>query len=213
MHRSLLVLVALAAARPGAAEIPQCGLSLDLTYRGPTFATVGTVIGTTVELRALNINGTPPEVHVSAVDFALDCAVNTFCDDDGSVVAYAGDSTITTTCPGATWTTIHAPSDAPNVVTFRTSPPVILAPYTACEISFKVVVVGLSHDATPLTVEEQASVPPGGAVCANGLQAAPYSNNALTTCPPCNDGSNRTLDACDGDSGVCLSVHTSRRGR
>src|SRR5882724_9392570 len=48
--------------------------------------------------------GTPPQLTVNRIRFDLDCVANSGfpCTDQGNVVQYAGDATITTTCTGVT---------------------------------------------------------------------------------------------------------------
>jgi len=70
--------------------------------------------------------GTPPQVTINRLRFDLDCVQNSGfpCTDQGDVVEYLGDATITTNCPGVTWTTTM--EQGGNEIVFTPSTPIVM---------------------------------------------------------------------------------------
>src|SRR5439155_18471884 len=129
-----------------------------------------------------NITGVVnPTLSLNRVRFDLDCETPPApgavpCADDGGVIKYRGDATITTTCPGVTFATGHAASDTPNEVVFSPSVPIMMPANTAsfCQIEFDIEVMGPSTDGTPTIAEEVTgyNASAGDAMCNNGLSSS-----------------------------------------
>src|SRR5438477_11364624 len=111
-----------------------CNGLLTIDYvAGPNFAKPGDVvrveltIGTGSIQNGSNSTGT---FTLNRLRFDLDCNSNFTlgipCTDEGAIVEYEGDPTITTTCAGVTWTSGHAVSSSPNEVVFTPSTPVMI---------------------------------------------------------------------------------------
>jgi hypothetical protein len=117
---------------------------------------------------------------VRAVRFMLHCdgrmARLVPCEPDRAAVAYGGDETLTTTCPGVGWSSGHPSAPRPNLVVFTPNPAVEIPAHSRdyCDLEFDVVVAGGSRDATPGVIEQMASVGfmRSDATCDNGLRAA-----------------------------------------
>src|SRR5207244_4792583 len=60
--------------------------------------------------------------------FDLDCAGGGFpCPDQGPVVSYGGDSTITADCPGVSWTTnVPGGGSGTNEIVFTPTSPIVI---------------------------------------------------------------------------------------
>ena len=209
----LLAVVAVTAMSPGTARaVSTCNGNLNISYvAGPNFAIPGDVIRVQLELGTGSIqSGT--QMSLNRVRFELDCT-NTGpgvpCTDDGLVVEYEGDGTITTTC-GVAWTTGHATSGAPNEVVFTPSVPVVIPASSPgfCNLEFDVKVLTMSNDATPSTVEESTgfTVASGDATCNNGLSSGSQQSASIPLCPNCDDGSDCSTDTCNQNTGEC--IHT-----
>ena len=92
-----------------------CNASLDSMFTsGPNFVVPGDATRDTVRLQltlgAGTITGAPtppgPQLTLHRLRFDLDCSTGGLpCGDQGAVVSYGGDSTVTTDCPGVTWST------------------------------------------------------------------------------------------------------------
>jgi hypothetical protein len=102
------------------------------------------------------------ELTVEELQFELDCD-SSFplvppCTDEGPVVEYEGDATITTTCP-VTWSTgPHPVSTDPNVVLFTATPALEIpanqpTPPGMCSLEFDVKIVGPDTDGSGLIDE------------------------------------------------------------
>src|SRR5215475_10507777 len=94
------------------------------------------------------------KVTMDEIRFDLDCDSNfpllPPCTDEGAVIEYEGDSTITTTCP-VTWSTGHGVGTLPNTVTFTPSPPLDIPAGSLpipgfCNLEFDVKIVGNDID-------------------------------------------------------------------
>src|SRR5207247_2509377 len=103
----------------------QLRVSLALGTGGLTqFCSGGTNNGNMCTSAANCPGGTCPPTNqtVHRVRFDLDCVANSGgppCTDQGNVVQYMGDATITTTCAGVTWTSTTA--QAGNEIVFTPS--------------------------------------------------------------------------------------------
>ena len=136
--------------------------------------------------------GTRATLH--AVRFFLQCngPVDHLlpCVQEGTVVAYGGDDTITTTCPGATWATGHAAAARPNQVVFMPSVPIdVPAGNPAyCQLEFDVVVLGMPRARTPGVIEQLFAVgfDQADAICDNGVRGVVGTMSGLRVCDGCN---------------------------
>src|SRR5438067_318690 len=164
--------------------------------------------------------GAPDNMTVHKIRFDLDCVqnsggngTNTLCMDQGDVVEYMGDATITTDCPGVTWTSSQPLGGVgANEVVFTPSTAIVIpqscAPSQAspppacggCKLEFGLRVVHqepAGSDATPQIVEEAAGYiqGQGDAVCNEGLTGSLQSGSTQTAnmpiCPSC------TIDQCN----------------
>src|SRR5436190_404427 len=164
--------------------------------------------------------GAPDNMTVHKVRFDLDCVqnsggngTNTLCMDQGDVVEYTGDATISTDCPGVTWTSSQPLGGVgANEVVFTPSAPIVIpqscAPSQAspppacggCKLEFGVRVVhqeAAGSDTTPQLVEEAAGYiqGQGDAVCNERLTGSMQSGSTQTAnmpiCPSC------TIDQCN----------------
>src|SRR5215510_5933673 len=107
MRRWLIGLGALLVAAHGAsAQVNTCNglIHLDFSRTGPGTGRVRVELGA-----GAIVGGTA--LLIKSVDFDLDCNANfpltPPCTDEGAVVGYGGDSTITTTCAGIAWSSGH----------------------------------------------------------------------------------------------------------
>src|SRR5262249_30344371 len=126
------------------------------------------------------------------------------CTDDGLVMGYGGDGTISTNC-GVAWATGHAVGGSPNEVVFTPSAPLVIPPNTpsACQLLFDLQTLGASNDTTPAVAEQVAGYEfPSDAQCDNGLQSGAFATGALQLCV-CNDGDPCTTDSCDSSTRAC----------
>ena len=164
--------------------------------------------------------GAPNSMTVHEIRFDLDCVqnsggngTNSLCTDQGDVVEYLGDATITTNCPGVSWTSTQ-PLGGPggNEVVFTPSTAIVIQqncapsqqsappPCGGCKVEFGLRVVHqepAGSDATPQIVEEAAGYiqGQGDAVCNEGLTGSLQSGSTQTAnmpiCPSC------TIDQCN----------------
>jgi hypothetical protein len=166
-----------------------CNGLIDITYPGaPAVAQVGDVIAVKVSLGAGSVLG-GTEVMLTSLAFDLDCnpldPLTPPCTDDGPVVSYQGDASITTDCPGITWTSNSAGGTSPNVVVF-TATPTLDVPANSpvlpgfCSITFNVQLVALSPEGTvvPELVGYQSALCDNGVLDSGGFQTAD-----ITTAP------------------------------
>src|SRR5207249_2676527 len=176
---------------------------------------VGDTLRVQLTLGALAVqNGTT--FTLNRVRFELDCTNTSTgsvpCTDDGLVIGYNGDATISTTCAGVTWTSGHATSGSPNEVVFDASPDIVIPAGSAnfCQLEFDVTVLGASNDATPNTAEETAgyNASQSDGACDNGLASSGAQSGSIPLCPPCNDNNNCTTESCNADSGQCQTTST-----
>src|SRR5438094_43064 len=218
----------------GAANV--CNAALDSMFvSGPNFVVPGDATRDTVRLQltlgAGTITGSPtppgPQLTLHRLKFDLDCSTGGLpCGDQGNVVSYGGDSTVTTDCPGVTWTTnVPGGGSATNEVVFTPSTPIVIAGgvNNFCHLEFDLIVVnpeptsGPQSDNTPLVIEEvagfvqAAAFADGDATCNNGLQAGNQGSAAIPQCPvPC-AGDECTDRVCPDDTtnpnaGTCVGT-------
>ncbi len=125
-------------------------------------------------------------VTINRVRYELDCSTNDAlripCTDQGDIFSYLGDSYISSTCAGVTWSS-NAPAggNVPNEIVFTASPPMNFpADASPCTLSFAVgldngeATTGSTSDRTPLLAEAVAgfSTVDTDAACDNGLVSA-----------------------------------------
>src|SRR5213594_5136425 len=116
-----LLAVAVSVTAPGVAHaVNTCNGLLTIDYvGGPDFALPGDVVRVKLTLGTGSIQG-GTKLNVNRLRFDLDCNSNFTlgipCTDEGMIVVYEGDPTITTTCAGVTWSSGHAVSSSPNEV-------------------------------------------------------------------------------------------------
>src|SRR5207302_11292904 len=159
-----LLALAVAAAAPGVARaVNTCNGLITIDYvTGPNFVIPGDVVRVRLTLGTGSIQG-GTKLTVNRVRFDLDCNSNFTlgipCTDEGAIVEYEGDPTITTTCAGVTWSSGHLVSSSPNEVVFTPSTPVMIPagqsiPPGFCALEFDVKVLSQSVDSTPDQIEE-----------------------------------------------------------
>src|ERR1051325_702116 len=215
----------------GAANV--CNAALDSMFvSGPNFVVPGDATRDKVRLQLTlgsgTITGAPtppgPQLTLHRLRFDLDCSTGGLpCGDQGDVVSYGGDSTVTTDCPGVTWSTnVPGGGSATNEVVFTPSTPIVIAGGVTnfCHLAFDLVVVnpeptsGPQSDNTPLVIEEvdgfvqAAAFANGDATCNNNLQAGNEGSAAIPLCPPC-VGDECTDRVCPDDgpnAGTCVGT-------
>jgi hypothetical protein len=206
---ALLAVVAIAPTNALAANTCNAFLSIDYPS-GPNFALPGDIYRVALEIGTGSING-GTQMQINRVRFQLDCSsagtLGTPCTDDGALIEYEGDGTITTTCPGVTFSTGHGVSSNPNEVVFTPNSPILIAANTPnfCKVEFNVKVLSIvDADTTPAEIEEVAgySAPTFDAVCNNGLQSTSSQSGSIAVCPPCTDTDCSTA-ACNQTTGMC----------
>jgi hypothetical protein len=200
----------LGAARPAPAALSTCGAAIQINYvSGPNFPNPGDVVRVELAVGTGSIlNGTT--LTVNRIRFDLDCANPPVpgavpCTDDGLVIGYGGDATITTNCP-VTWSTGHVAGGSPNEIVFTPSTPLAIPANTFayCQFQFDVQILGSSNDSTPTLAEEVAgyNAANGDAQCDNGLSSSASQSGSIPLCV-CDDGDPCTDDSCDSNTGGC----------
>jgi parallel beta-helix repeat protein len=159
-------------------------------------------------------------IDISRLRFDLDCNSGSplalGCTDEGAIVEYMGDSTITesSTCVDkdiqpVSFSTGHATATSPNQVVFTPSKPIRLFAATgdACFIEFDVRVLTRSVDPTPAEIEQVAGFDVGqnDATCDNGLMSSGSQSGSILLCRDCNDNNACTTDACNQDTNTCTN--------
>src|SRR5204862_387047 len=219
-----------------ASAVNVCNAALDSMFlSGPNFVVPSDATRDTVRLQltlgAGTIVGAPtppgPQLTLHRLRFDLDCSTGGLpCGDQGNVVSYGGDSTVTTDCPGVTWTTnVPGGGSATNEIVFTPSSPIVIAGgvNNFCHLAFDLIVVnpeptsGPQSDGTPLVIEEvvgfvqAAAFANGDATCNNSLQAGNQGAAAIPQCPvPC-AGDECTDRVCPDDTtnpnaGTCVGT-------
>src|SRR5689334_12282711 len=101
------------------------------------------------------VGGANNQLTVNDVRFDLDCS-DAFpapgCTDQGDIMEYLGDGTITTNCAGVTWTSSVIST---NQLRFTPSSPIVIPAGTPiqCSLSFAVKVANLPANSPPSTKE------------------------------------------------------------
>jgi Dictyostelium (slime mold) repeat len=217
--RTLTFLLLMAGLAGPAHAANVCNGMIQIEYvTGPSFPKPGDVVRVRLTVGTGNITGVVnPTFTLNRIRFDLDCqnppppgAVP--CTDDGSVIKYRGDATITSTCPGATFTTGHAASDTPNEVVFTPNVAIMMPANTPtfCQIEFDVEVMGPSTDGTPTVAEEVTgyNAAAGDGMCNNGLSSSGAQSGSIPLCPPCNDNNACTTETCNNETGQCDTTST-----
>src|SRR5213080_4661807 len=218
----------------GAANV--CNAALDSMFvSGPNFVVPGDATRDKVRLQltlgAGTITGAPvppgPQLTLHRLRFDLDCSTGALpCGDQGDVVSYGGDSTVTTDCPGVSWTTnVPGGGSTTNEIVFTPSSAIVIpgGVNNFCHVEFDLIVVnpeptsGPQSDGTPLVIEElvgfvqAAAFANGDATCNNNLQAGNQGSTAIPQCPvPC-AGDECTDRVCPDDTtnpnaGTCVGT-------
>ena len=211
-----------------------CNAALDSMFvSGPNFVVPGDATRDKVRLQltlgAGTITGAPvppgPQLTLHRLRFDLDCSTGALpCGDQGAVVSYGGDSTVTTDCPGVSWSTnVPGGGSATNEIVFTPSSLIVIPGGVSnfCHLEFDLIVAnpeptsGPQSDATPLIIEEvfgfvqAALVANGDATCNNNLQAGNQGSAAIPQCPvPCT-GDQCTDRTCPDDgpnAGTCVGA-------
>ena len=157
------IILGVAGFAPAVAHGATCNGLFTIDYvGGPSFALPGDTVRVRLTLGTGSIQG-GTELTVNRLRFYLDCnsdlGLAVPCTDEGSIVEYEGDSTITTTCDGVTWSSAHPMSATPNEVVLTPSTPVDIPADTPvdpgfCNLEFDVKVLTASNDGTPDQIEE-----------------------------------------------------------
>src|SRR5213594_2362286 len=199
----LLAIAAIAAAPAVVRAANTCNGLITIDYvGGPQFAKPGDVVRVQLTLGTGSIqNGT--KLTVNRLRFDLDCDSNFTlgipCTDEGAIIEYEGDPTITSTC-GVTWSSGHAVGSSPNEVVFTPSTPVMIPagqsiPPAFCALEFDVKVLSQSVDSTPDQIEEVTGylASQSDASCDNGLTSSGQQSASLPLCPTCDDNNECTV--------------------
>src|SRR5437899_1746598 len=209
------MIVGVAGLAPAVAHGATCNGLFTIDYvGGPNFALPGDTMRVRLTLGTGSIqNGT--ELRVNRLRFYLDCnsdlGLAVPCTDEGSIVEYEGDSTITTTCD-VTWSSTHPPSATPNEVVFTPSTPVDIPADTPvdpgfCNLEFDVKVLTTSTDGTPDQIEETTGylASADDASCDNNLSSSGQQSSSIPLCPSC-PGTDCVDSTCNQDTGSCVST-------
>ena len=146
-----------------------CNAALDSMFvSAPNFVVPGDATRDKVRMQltlgAGTITGAPtppgPQLTLHRLRFDLDCSTGGLpCGDQGNVVSYGGDSTVTTDCPGVTWSTnVPGGGSATNEIVFTPSSLIVIPGGVSnfCHLEFDLIVdnpeptSGPQSDATPL---------------------------------------------------------------
>src|SRR3989449_8290283 len=208
-----LLVVAVSAAAPGVARaVNTCNGLITIDYvAGPDFVLPGDVVRVKLTLGTGSIKG-GTKLNVNRLRFDLDCNDNFTlglpCTDEGMIVEYEGDTTITTNC-GVTWTTGHAVSASPNEVVFTPNSPVMIPanqtiPPGFCSVEFDVKVLTRSVDNSPNEIQQVTGylVTQDDARCDNNLTSTGQQSSSIPLCATCT--STPCLDSvCNQMTGMC----------
>lgn len=208
---ALVVLAVTALAPSGAHAANTCNAFLSIDYPvGPDFAQPGSIYRVGLEIGTGSITG-GTTMKIDRVRFELDCsssgALGIPCTDDGALIEYQGDGTITTSCPGIVFTTGHPVAAAPNEVVLTPNTPILIPANTPafCRVEFDVKVLSITDpDPSPTVIEEVAGYQAStfDAVCNNGLQSSGSQSGSINVCPTCTDTECSTA-ACNQTTGLC----------
>src|SRR5262245_36928186 len=209
---------------PASPAFPQatCNGLVNIDYTsmaGVNFLLPGDVVRVQVEVGTGTIQlGT--HLTVNTLRFGLHCnsdfPLTVNCTEElPPNVEYEGDGTLTTTCPGITWTSGHPVAAQPNQVVFVPTPALVMpanqaVPPGFCNIEFNVKVLGPSTDGTPTQIEEVVGYlgnaigqPSPDAACDNGLLVSGgFQTASLPLCPTC-AVSECVTNMCNQTTGAC----------
>ena len=213
--RLLSATAILAGLAPAVAGAATCNGLITIDYvGGPAFA----LPGDTVRVRLTLGTGSIQDGTLLTLDrlrFDLDCNSDSTlgipCVDDGAIVEYEGDTTITTTCR-ITWSSGHAVGTLPNEIVFTPSSPLEIPAETPvdpgfCNLEFDIKVLGMSTDGTPDQIEETTGylATADDASCDNGLTSSGQQAASIPLCPTCPIA--ECVDStCNQDTGACTST-------
>src|SRR5438445_9264011 len=212
---SALAVLSIVAGAPSIAVAARtCNGLLTIDYvGGPNFALPGDVVRVRLTLGTGSIDG-GTELIVNRLRFDLDCDANFTlgipCTNEGAIVEYEGDSTITTDC-GVTWSTGDAVSSSPNDVVFTPSSQVNIPagraiPPGFCTVEFDVKVLTQSIDNTPEQIEEVTGylASQDDASCDNNLKSSAQQSSSISVC---HCTSTDCVDSvCNQDTGECVDT-------
>ena len=166
-----------------------CNGLINVDYVGaPPVTPIGDTVDLEIRFGTGSIQG---GTSLTLERFALDLDCNASfpltppCTDEGPLVQYEGDATISSNCPGIVWTTGHAVSPNPNRVMFTASPALVIPANQPtlpgfCSITFRVRVLGSSVDVTPGKIEQLVGY--DVAACDNGvLLSGGFQTSAIET--------------------------------
>jgi hypothetical protein len=160
----------------GAPAVSNIGDTLDVKI---TFGTGSIQGGTKLTLTSFQLN----------LDCNSDFALSPPCVDEGAVIEYEGDASLSTDCPGVAFgSNVPGGGSAPNVISFTATPALDIPADQPtlpgfCSVSFKVKVLAPSSDGTPEAIEELAGY--DIAACDNGvLLSGGFQTSAIGVPPP-----------------------------
>jgi parallel beta-helix repeat protein len=213
---ALLAVAAVAGGPPTARAANTCNAFLEIGYGAmQPFSLPGDTVRVAITLGSGSVQG-GSQVVVNRVRFDLDCDADSplglNCVDDGAVVTFAGDTTITSDCVDDQGALAFSSSQgiSPNQILLTPSRPVVIPANTLgfCSLEFDVVVAARSNDSTDDRIEQVAGFSAGqrDARCDNNLASAGSQSAAITLCPGCDDGDGCTTDTCNQQSGECTNT-------
>jgi hypothetical protein len=154
----------------------------------------GDVVRVRLALGAGPING-GTQVTINKIRFDMDCnaddPLGIGCTDEGDIVEYLGDATITTTCVGIAFATdpAHSAGPDPNQLEFVATPTFTIPANTAdfCAIEFDVRILSQSVDSTPARIEQVAGFDANenDAECDNDLMSGVSQSAFIALCSDC----------------------------
>lgn len=196
MNRFVMaVMVASGLAASAAHAALTCDGDILITYPSPQASyKIGDVVQVRVTFGTGDILG-GTLITLPGFAFDLDCDPTAPlvppCTDDGPVISYNGDSSITTSCPGVTWTSSNpAGGTSPNGLIFTPSPaltipPDIDNPPGFCSITFSVTIESNPSSGSNILELVSYGLPPEApALCDNGLDSGGFQTAALNLAAP-----------------------------
>jgi hypothetical protein len=167
-----------------------CNGFVNIDYVGaPPVTNIGDLTRLKVTLGTGSIQG-GTKLTITSLQLNMDCNANfpltPPCTDEGPIIEYEGDGTITTDCP-TVWTSGHPLGVNPNEVVFTANPPLDIPAGSAtlpgtCSIEFDVRVLAPSIDGSG-KIEQLVGY--DIAACDNGvLVSGGFQTGAIETPPP-----------------------------
>ena len=201
---------------PAASQAAVCNGQLTILQNGPNFAVDGSIYHIQLNLAPSTLANSVPgnQLTINRVKFELDCtAFDIPCPDAGPIVAYQGDSTLTTDCatisPSISFSSSTGASA--NEIVFTPSPALVLTqtPLQSCNIFFDIKVLTIAGQSV---IKETTGfeLTTNDAVC--NLASPPLASGSQQTAniPTCNggvvcdDNNVCTTDTCDQTTGQCV---------